>query len=307
MTADEVMALLSNGNPTERLDAARMLSELAAAPPLAEIRRLRKGESDSWVRAALDRAMARWEEAKGVSDVGESWISVAGAVELDDARAQAIESVTQLLIHEIRNLVRDITMSARADLGSAFESSPTNEKVGRLRDFLQTVQRLHDAAGAPRYVEFDLSNLIVEEIKNCNFSKDQIVTTRSDTVIVKGDPDLLRLALQNVIRNAVEASETTGKQVILNCGVSMGRAWVAVLDEGVGLPEAADKVWQPGNSKKSKEDHFGWGLPIAQRAIHSLGGKIKLYPREHGGTACEIRWSFETQTPSSEDSEDSAN
>jgi signal transduction histidine kinase len=230
---------------------------------------------------------------------------VADAVELEDVRAQAIETVTETLIHEIRTILRDITMSARADLGAAFDGSTTSEKITRLRDFLQTAQRLHDAAGAPRYIEFDLSNLITEEIASTGYSKEKIVITRTDTVVVKGDPDLLRLALQNAFRNAVEASEATGKQVIVNCGVSMGKAWVAVLDEGVGLPEAAEKVWKPGVTKKSKEDHFGWGLPIAQRAVHSLGGKIRLYPREHGGTACEIRWSFELQQLPTEDNEDS--
>jgi signal transduction histidine kinase len=298
---DEVMSLLADADPGVRLEAARMLSELTNCPPLADVRRLRKAEPDSWVRAALDRALARWEAATGVEDVGESWISVAGAIELEDVRAQAIESVTQTLIHEIRGLLRELALSARADLGTAFEDSSTARTLARLRDFLRTVQRLHDAAGAPRYVEFDLANLIVEEIAATGFDRQQIVATRDDTVIVRGDPELLRLALQNAMRNAVEASEATGKQVIVNCGVSMSKAWIVVLDEGIGLPDAAEKVWQPGVTKKSKENHFGWGLPIAQRAVHSLGGTIKLFPREHGGTACEIRWSFESQFTGTED------
>ncbi|AYE97816.1 hypothetical protein C0J29_26505 [Mycobacterium paragordonae] len=271
-----------------------MLIALETAPSLAEIRRLRNEEPSSWVRAALDRALQRWERS-GAPDRGEGWISEASAVDLEDVRAQAIEFVTKSFLHEIRPLVTDINVFARDEIGAAFETSKTARAIIRIREFLQAIQRLNEAASSPQLIEFDLGNLIVEEIANGKFSQDQLVATRSDPVIVKGDPNLLKLALQNAFRNAVEASESTGKQVVVNCGASSGKAWVAILDEGIGLPESATKVWMPGVTKKSKEEHFGFGLPIARRAIHSLGGCIRLYPREHGGTACEILWVFEQQ------------
>ncbi|WP_248763903.1 HAMP domain-containing sensor histidine kinase [Pseudarthrobacter sp. SSS035] len=266
-----------------------MLAEADTQPSLSRLRRIRDSEPDSWVRVALERAIAKWEHANGGLDVGEAWISVPSE-ELEDAKAEAIQSVTQVILHEIRPLVSDIRSAVKLSLGASFEDSLAFKRIERLKSFLTTIHRLNEAAAAPRYIEFDLVSLVLEEIHAGGFTKKQAVASRADPVSTKGDPGLLRLALQNAIRNAVEASEESQNQVVINCGVNDTHAWVAVLDEGVGLPEATERVWEPGVSKKSRDLHFGWGLTIAQRAIHSLGGTIRLTPRKRGGTSCEIRW-----------------
>ncbi|MEJ1181337.1 MULTISPECIES: sensor histidine kinase [unclassified Pseudarthrobacter] len=266
-----------------------MIAEAQSQPSLSRVRRIRATETDSWVRVALDRAIAKWEQANGGQDVGEAWISIPSE-ELEDARAEAIQSVTQVILHEIRPLVTDINSAVKASLGKEYQGSLASTRIERLKMFLATIHRLNEAAAAPRFLEFDLAGLIMEEIHAGGFTNKQAVASRTEPVIAKGDPGLLRLALQNALRNAVEASESTQKNVVINCGVSDTQVWVAVLDEGVGLPEASERVWEPGVTKKSKDSHFGWGLAIAQRAIHSLGGTIRLTPRERGGTSCEIRW-----------------
>lgn len=266
-----------------------MLAQSEVPPSLSRMRRIRDGETDSWVRVALDRAIAKWEHANGGMDVGEAWISIPSE-ELEDARAEAIQSVTQVILHEIRPLVADVRNAVKKSLGASYGESLALERIERLKNFLTTIHRLNEAAAAPRYIEFDLVNLVMEEIHAGGFARSQAIASRTDPVTTKGDPGLLRLALQNAIRNAVEASEESKNQVVINCGVNDTHAWIAVLDDGVGLPEASERVWEPGITKKSKDLHFGWGLAIAQRAIHSLGGTIRLTPRERGGTSCEIRW-----------------
>jgi signal transduction histidine kinase len=294
LAAVDPFVLLGSSKSTERLQGARMLAEAQAQPSLSRIRRARASETDSWVRVALDRAIAKWEQATGGQDVGEAWISVPSE-ELEDAKAEAIQSVTQVILHEIRPLVTDIRGAVKSSLGQAYEDSLASKRIERLKMFLSTIHRLNEAAAAPRYVEFDLVGLVMEEIRGGDFTDKQAVSSRTDPVTAKGDPGLLRLALQNALRNAVEASEESQKSVVINCGVSDTHAWVAVLDEGIGLPEASERVWEPGITKKSKDLHFGWGLAIAQRAIHSLGGTIRLTPRERGGTSCEIRWPLPTE------------
>ncbi|WP_373938483.1 ATP-binding protein [Rhodococcus qingshengii] len=291
MDIDEAMRLLASASSSERLRGARGLFNLPEASKLSEIRHIRNNEPDSWVRSALDRAVSNWKTAGGNCEIGDGWISTADEVELEDIRAKAIQSVTETILHEVKTIVGDIFTSARRELGDEFPSSATENYINRLRSFLDTIKRLHDASTSPQYTEFDLANLIAEEIYHGNFTEHQVIVTRSDSVTALGDPELLRIALINAIRNAVEASEKDGNQVVINCGVSHDTAWIAVLDNGIGLPEGNDRLWDPGVTKKSKEIHFGWGLPIAQRAVHSFGGSIKLTPREHGGTSCEIRWS----------------
>ena len=68
-------------------------------------------------------------------------------------------------------------------------------------------------------------------------------------------------------------------------------SWIVVLDEGCGLPPGSDRLTEPGTSTKSKsQGHLGMGLPIAQRAIESTQGSIRLTPRSGAGVSCEIRW-----------------
>lgn len=290
MPNDEAVKMLQSADPATRLAGARKLQGHGSSIGIGEIRRLRKVETDSWVRNALDKIISRWESKSGVSDVGEAWISVASADDLQDIRLVAIQSVTRTLLHEIRPLIGDVDTAAYEDVGDDYPSSLTFRRIQRVRDLLATIKTLHDAAATPRLIEFDLADLIIREITDGGFTKTQIIAMRTDSVIATGDPDLLKLVLQNAFRNAVEASEVSTRPVVVNCGSSLTEAWVAVLDEGVGLPEASERVWEPGVTKKSKDEHFGWGLTIAQQAIHSMGGSIKLQPRDPLGTACEIRW-----------------
>jgi signal transduction histidine kinase len=290
MPSDDPVSMLRSEDPFVRLAAARALVGIDLSRQLGEVRRLRNIESDSWVRTALDRTISRWESDSSLSDTSDSWISIVGSDELQDIRAVAIQSVTKTLLHEIRPIVGDIDSAARDDIYNNYAETSTAHFIGRLRELLRTIQTLHDAAAAPRLTEFDLADLISREIIDGGFTRDQILATRTDSVVVVGDPDLLRLALQNAFRNAVEASETTHKRVVVNCGYSGSEAWVVVLDEGIGLPEGIESLSKPGITNKSKDKHFGWGLTIAEQAIHSLGGSIKLRPREHGGATCEIRW-----------------
>ncbi|WP_166791321.1 HAMP domain-containing sensor histidine kinase [Cryobacterium sp. Hh7] len=282
--------LLASPKAADRLRGARLLLNSPAPADMQRMRRIRSVEKDSWVQNALDSAFANWARGGEDRHVEESWIVRPGASDLEGIKAEAIQSVTQVILHEMRPLVLDVRTEASTEV-PAYVTSQTSTTIDRLRAFLDTINRLNEAAAAPVTVEFDLSEFLAAEIRECKFTDEQAVTTRKDPLIVKGDPDLLRLAVRNALRNAVEASEGLGKQVVVNSGLTSREAWVVILDEGVGLPSSSDKVWKPGVTKKSKDEHFGWGLTIAQRAMLSCSGSMKLSGRQHAGTACEIRWS----------------
>ncbi|MDQ0632397.1 signal transduction histidine kinase [Arthrobacter pascens] len=301
MRDGEPFFLLASRKAIERLRGARMLMELDSAPSMSRLRQLRSTEPDSWVKAALDRAISKWESA-GNPSYEESWISIP-ALELEDIKAEAIQSVTQVILHEIKPLIADIHGAAKNAIGTEYTGSIISRRIERLKDLLVTIRRLNEASTPPDWMEFDLVDLVVEVISDSGFTRNQAVASRVDTVSAKGDRGLIRLALENALRNAVEASENTKKTVIVNCGANELQAWISVLDEGIGLPDARENLYEPGVTKKSKDAHFGWGLTIAKRAIKSLDGSINLISRESGGTSCEIRWPL--PTPSEGKYEDS--
>ncbi|WP_142118271.1 sensor histidine kinase [Arthrobacter sp. SLBN-122] len=290
MSIDEGFALLASPRSSDRLKGARLLAKSKDFSKLPELRQYERQEADSWVRHTLARVIGKWQASTAIPDSDESWISPKAESELEDIRSQAIQNVTQTLLHEMHPLLADISAAVAAEISLPFAGSRSAAALARTTEFLQVIHRLYEASASANNEEFDLSSLILEVIHYCGYTEEQVLATRLDPVITVGDPGLLRIALQNVIKNAVEASEKTEVKVLVNCAVTDSYSWVVVLDEGVGFPEGHERAWEPGITSKSKETHFGWGLPITKRAVASLGGTIKLVPREHRGISCEIRW-----------------
>ncbi|WP_162529231.1 sensor histidine kinase [Segeticoccus rhizosphaerae] len=208
----------------------------------------------------------------------------------DDIAGEAIQMVTELVLHEISPQVRRVKIHAQAELAERFHGSTTEASLERLHEFLKVLRRVHEAAGAPNVKEFDLTDLIQTISGRDEFSTHPVLVTRSDTLTVLGDPDLIDLAVSNGLVNAVEASDASGKPVIVNFGRTDKDAWITILDEGIGLPPGADFVWKPGRTNKGKSGHFGWGLTVAQRSMRSLHGVIFLTPRDPVGVSFEVRW-----------------
>lgn len=288
---DSGFELLQSEVAVDRLRGARGLLGRATASDLIKLREIRAREVDSWVQVALDRVIRSATAAGPMADDMDRWLSPQNHQLSDDIRAEAIQYVASVMLHELRPLVSSIFRATRDTFGeTVFDGSPAHAAIVRLQDFLSTMHRLHDAAAAPNIVQFDLVQLLVEETAAAFYEAGKVVVSRSDILVVLGDPELLRFAVQNCLRNAVEATPLDAAPVVLTCGANQSGSWVAILDEGVGLPESKERLFEPGNSMKSKDEHFGMGLAIAERAMKSFGGSVELTPREFGGTACELRW-----------------
>jgi signal transduction histidine kinase len=254
---------------------------------------LRTTEKDSWVRRALDVSIEQLRRSGVPTPVTAIWSSSATQSELDDIRAVVTQKISRTLIHEARPLVADIIYAARGELGESYEGSSTSSAANRLNEFLDTILILNDASKSPTLNEFDLAMLISDHIQDKGYDRRGVLATRQDPVIVIGDSGLVRLALDNAIRNAIEATESAETAIVVNCGGTDGNAWIVVLDEGGGLPKDFPNAFDPGTTTKSKDHHFGLGLAIADQAMRSLGGGIRLIPRHPRGTSCEINWAHE--------------
>ena len=101
-----------------------------------------------------------------------------------------------------------------------------------------------------------------------------------------GDRQMLRRALLNLARNAVEATPAGG-EVVLTAGRAAGAAELTVLDRGAGLSaEARDKLFRPFFT--TKPEGTGLGLALAKKVADAHGGALGLAPREGGGTAARL-------------------
>jgi len=96
----------------------------------------------------------------------------------------------------------------------------------------------------------------------------------------------------NLIRNAIEAMETTSRRE-LTIGVSRKQefAFFFVADTGTGIaPEIAQQLFQPFVT--SKASGMGVGLSICRTIIEAHGGRITARPNDGGGTVFEFTLPF---------------
>jgi signal transduction histidine kinase len=103
------------------------------------------------------------------------------------------------------------------------------------------------------------------------------------------DPDLLKQALLNLVRNSVEAlEETGGGEVRLKASRGSGGGLViAVEDNGPGLPEQVRaRLFEPFQTTKASGT--GLGLSIARKLVAALGGRLELTPLNPHGTRAQL-------------------
>ncbi|AMY69865.1 integral membrane sensor signal transduction histidine kinase precursor [Frigidibacter mobilis] len=109
-------------------------------------------------------------------------------------------------------------------------------------------------------------------------------------------PDLLVVALRNLVENAVHASPEGGRVDLYLTATPRG--WQAeVLDEGPGIPEAVrPRVTERFYRGSSEGSGSGLGLAIVETAALRLGASFTLSPRIPKGEAARL--SFDVREPS---------
>jgi two-component system sensor histidine kinase CpxA len=122
-----------------------------------------------------------------------------------------------------------------------------------------------------------------------------------DEFLVEADPDLLRSAIENAVRNATRytAEGTTvevrlERQQAVSGSGEEGEIIVRVLDSGPGVPnEALRKIFEPfyrlDDARNRQTGGAGLGLSIADRAVRLHGGQLRASNRKEGGLEVEIR------------------
>ena len=106
---------------------------------------------------------------------------------------------------------------------------------------------------------------------------------------VVGDPELLRTAVENVLRNAIRYAPA-GSAVTVT--LARDGAWqeVRVADRGPGVPEAfLERIFEPYLRVPDGTEGTGLGLAIARRALEMHGGSIDARLREGGGLEVRLR------------------
>ena len=177
-------------------------------------------------------------------------------------------------------LARDYPMRALDERGSDLirRMSASAVRMGQLIDDLLRLSRISRSELETR--TFDLSNLVqavAEELETREPARHVEVKIEPD-LVVKGDPRLLRIALDNLLGNAWKFTRDAPSPR-LEFGSLVGNGEVAyyVRDNGAGFDMAhASQLFVPFQRLHRPNEFAGTGIGLAtvQRVIRRHGGRI---------------------------------
>jgi two-component system sensor histidine kinase CpxA len=181
------------------------------------------------------------------------------------------------------------------------EADRLNDLIGNLL----TIARLDSKAPAPEASVVDLADLVHEVAADAQFEARSrncdVKVTASDPCNTRGNSDLLRSAIENVVRNAVRYTEEgSSVEISLLCPAngspSARRAIIRVRDHGPGVPESELlNVFRPFYRVEAARERksgagagVGLGLAITKRALDLYNGSVVARNAEGGGLEVEI-------------------
>jgi signal transduction histidine kinase len=110
-----------------------------------------------------------------------------------------------------------------------------------------------------------------------------------DKLVVQGNPQLLKLAISNIILNACKYSNNQEVTVKLTCPGS--QALISITDIGIGIPhDDIQHVFVPffRASNTGSFKGYGVGLPLSMNIIRQHNGNIKVDSEEGKGTVVRV-------------------
>jgi signal transduction histidine kinase len=183
------------------------------------------------------------------------------------------------------------------------ESDNLNEMISQLL----TLTRLESGTDGRKRTEVDLAALVREVADDADFEARsvnravQVVST--DDCSINGVEELLRSAVENVVRNAVRYTPGgTAVEVALRKqnGGGDNFAVITVRDRGNGVPEdALERIFRPFYRTEDARDRqsgggTGLGLAITERAVRMHGGSVQAVNAADGGLSVEMRLGLST-------------
>jgi two-component system sensor histidine kinase CpxA len=206
---------------------------------------------------------------------------------------------TQTLLTAERRLLLDISHELRsplARLNFAIELSRTasdrdaavdrvQKEADRLTDLIRgliEVTRMEGDPSTRRSGEVRLGAIVTDVVDRCSLEaevrKCRVVTFGSSGRAIRGDAELLRRALENVLCNAIRYAPQ-GTHVDVSIEEKASALVVAIRDRGPGVPEELlPRIFEPffrvDDARGAATGGMGLGLAIAWRAVHLHQGTL---------------------------------
>jgi len=269
-------------------EMARLLDDAAASPEKTAQAQVELAHGDQ-LRTLLVRVTA---ETDGASLAGFVVTFDDITQQLRDQRTAAWADVARRIAHEIKNPLTPIQLSAerlRRKYGDALGDAGvlltcTDTIIRQVGDLRRMVDEFSAFARmpAPDFAPRKLGELIRESVylqEMGDSGIDFAFDLPEEDIELVCDGRLIAQALTNLVKNAAESIETRleteggepGRIALRLMGDSQ-RVDMVVEDNGMGLPEDADRLVEPYVTTRAKGT--GLGLAIVKRVAEEHGGRV---------------------------------
>jgi signal transduction histidine kinase len=192
------------------------------------------------------------------------------ALRSNDGDTKSLREALSSMLEETRRLsdpVERLLLLARADIDAALPSLQEVELEGLVREVRETL-------------------LVLAE------DKKQLIEVQAEKLLVWADREFLRLALLNLVDNAIRYSQK-GSSISLHVRRTENRAIVEVIDQGPGIaPEHQQKIFERfyrvDKARSRASGGAGLGLSITRWAVEGQGGRIELESESGQGSLFRI-------------------
>jgi signal transduction histidine kinase len=171
------------------------------------------------------------------------------------------------------------------------------DNVSALASELLTLASLEDVSGVMPLAEVDINALVARIIADAIYelpgrAGDVRVLEPDGPIAARANWDLLRRAIENVVRNALFYT-ARGTPVTLIIAGHGGRVSIGVTDQGPGVPEEAlshlfEPFYRVDEARARKTGGSGVGLAICQRVVEVHGGTVRARNNTPTGLIVEI-------------------
>jgi two-component system sensor histidine kinase CpxA len=190
--------------------------------------------------------------------------------------------------HELRSPLARLSFAAQLVKTASDRTAAVarlQKEIDRLTALVSALLQMTRAEGDPtsqRWEPIAFSKLVHDIAGDCQLEAEardcRILVDATPGLELDGDPELLRRAIENVVRNAVRYS-ASGSIIEVKLKKDNASTRVVVRDYGPGVPShVLDKIFSPffrvDDARTSDTGGVGLGLAIASRAVQLHRGKI---------------------------------